>query len=325
MKLFVTLAGLLAAAQADPYYGYGYLHQQNWPSVRAPGFSATCWGCRGKRSADAWGYGYAPYALGLGYARGVAGHPTGVSYTQRSPQGLRGKRDADADAYGYGYAPVLLGRGIAAHPGRAISYSNRSPQGAYGKRSADADAWGYGYAPLGLYGRGIAGHYGGGVSYSNRSPQGLGKRSADAYGYGYGRGIAAHPGRAISYSNRSPQGAYGKRSADADAWGYGYAPLGYGYGLNAGYNAHPTGVSFSSVRLGKRDADAYGYGYAPALAKSYPSWPGVVAPGFESTCYGCGLGKRSADAEPAYYTQRSPQGLGSLGYGYGYGRGYYWG
>jgi len=325
MKLFVTLAGLLAAAQADPYYGYGYLHQQNWPSVRAPGFSATCWGCRGKRSADAWGYGYAPYALGLGYARGVAGHPTGVSYTQRSPQGLRGKRDADADAYGYGYAPVLLGRGIAAHPGRAISYSNRSPQGAYGKRSADADAWGYGYAPLGLYGRGIAGHYGGGVSYSNRSPQGLGKRSADAYGYGYGRGIAAHPGRAISYSNRSPQGAYGKRSADADACGYGYAPFGYGYGLNAGYNAHPTGVSFSSVRLGKRDADAYGYGYAPALAKSYPSWPGVVAPGFESTCYGCGLGKRSADAEPAYYTQRSPQGLGSLGYGYGYGRGYYWG
>ena len=321
-----TLAGLLAAAQADPYYGYGYgLHQQNWPSVRAPGFSATCWGCRGKRSADAWGYGYAPYALGLGYARGVAGHPTGVSYTQRSPQGLRGKRDADADAYGYGYAPVLLGRGIAAHPGRAISYSNRSPQGAYGKRSADADAWGYGYAPLGLYGRGIAGHYGGGISYSNRSPQGLGKRSADAYGYGYGRGIAAHPGRAISYSNRSPQGAYGKRSADADAWGYGYAPFGYGYGLNAGYNAHPTGVSFSSVRLGKRDADAYGYGYAPALAKSYPSWPGVVAPGFESTCYGCGLGKRSADAEPAYYTQRSPQGLGSLGYGYGYGRGYYWG
>jgi len=248
MKLFVTLAGLLAAAQADPYYGYGYLHQQNWPSVRAPGFSATCWGCRGKRSADAWGYGYAPYALGLGYARGVAGHPTGVSYTQRSPQGLRGKRDADADAYGYGYAPVLLGRGIAAHPGRAISYSNRSPQG-----------------------------------------------------------------------------AYGKRSADADAYGYGYAPFGYGYGLNAGYNAHPTGVSFSSVRLGKRDADAYGYGYAPALAKSYPSWPGVVAPGFESTCYGCGLGKRSADAEPAYYTQRSPQGLGSLGYGYGYGRGYYWG
>jgi len=329
MKLFVTLAGLLAAAQADPYYGYGYLHQQNWPSVRAPGFSATCWGCRGKRSADAWGYGYAPYALGLGYARGVAGHPTGVSYTQRSPQGL-GKRSADAEAYGYGYAPLgLYGRGIAGHYGGGVSYSNRSPQG-LGKRSADA--YGYGYAPV-LLGRGIAAHPGRAISYSNRSPQGAyGKRSADAeaYGYGYaplglyGRGIAGHYGGGVSYSNRSPQGL-GKRSADADAYGYGYAPFGYGYGLNAGYNAHPTGVSFSSVRLGKRDADAYGYGYAPALAKSYPSWPGVVAPGFESTCYGCGLGKRSADAEPAYYTQRSPQGLGSRGYGYGYGRGYYWG
>ena len=88
--------------------------------------------------------------------------------------------------------------------------------------------------------------------------------------------------------------------------------------------------------------------YAPAALKPYPSWPGVVGPGFESTCYGCGLGKRSADAEPeawapygyglgwgvaghpgaaVSYTQRSPQGLGKRSaepwgyYGLGYGLG----
>ena len=88
--------------------------------------------------------------------------------------------------------------------------------------------------------------------------------------------------------------------------------------------------------------------YAPAALKPYPSWPGVVGPGFESTCYGCGLGKRSADAEPeawapygyglgwgvaghpgaaVSYTQRSPQGIGKRSaepwgyYGLGYGLG----
>merc|ERR1711884_735318 len=32
------------SAEAEPYYGY--LHQQAWPSVRAPGFSATTYGAR---------------------------------------------------------------------------------------------------------------------------------------------------------------------------------------------------------------------------------------------------------------------------------------
>merc|ERR1711890_7150 len=38
-----------------PYHGYGYhgYNQVNWPSVRAPGFSSTVFGLRGKRSADA--------------------------------------------------------------------------------------------------------------------------------------------------------------------------------------------------------------------------------------------------------------------------------
>merc|ERR1712018_488265 len=38
-------------AEADAYYGY-YGHQLNWPSVSAPGFSATTWGAR------PYGYGY---------------------------------------------------------------------------------------------------------------------------------------------------------------------------------------------------------------------------------------------------------------------------
>merc|ERR1711963_31999 len=33
------------SAEADAYYGY-YGHQLSWPSVRAPGFSATTWGAR---------------------------------------------------------------------------------------------------------------------------------------------------------------------------------------------------------------------------------------------------------------------------------------
>merc|ERR1711981_207270 len=48
MKLFLLLTTLAAVALADPYY-YGYYgHQLQWPGVRAPGLSSTCWGCRGK-------------------------------------------------------------------------------------------------------------------------------------------------------------------------------------------------------------------------------------------------------------------------------------
>merc|ERR1712110_478665 len=139
MKLFL-LTALAAVAMAEPeaeagYYGYnpgfygynrgysGYGHQLQWPGVRAPGFSSTCFGCRGKRSAEAdavpgyygygsygynrGSYGY-PYGLGYrAYGPGIAGHPTGTSFTYRSVQGLRGKRSAEADAepgyYGYPY------------------------------------------------------------------------------------------------------------------------------------------------------------------------------------------------------------------------------
>merc|ERR1739846_95451 len=80
-------------AVAHPYFGY-YGHQLGWPSFRAPGFSSTVWGARGKRSAEAEpGYGYYGYPVyrgyyGYPYGLGVAGHPTGTSYSHRSPQGL---------------------------------------------------------------------------------------------------------------------------------------------------------------------------------------------------------------------------------------------
>merc|ERR1712021_201560 len=92
-----------AAAVAHPYYGGYYGHQLGWASFRAPGFESTLWGGRlGKRSAEAdaepaYGYGYYGYPAYRGYyghgyyghgLRGVAGHPSGTSYTHRSPQGL---------------------------------------------------------------------------------------------------------------------------------------------------------------------------------------------------------------------------------------------
>merc|ERR1719206_179584 len=68
--------------------GLGY-----WPSVVTPYGYSTCYGCRGKRSAEpgylGLGYGYG-YGIG-GVSRGVGLHPTGSVYESRSAQGL-GKR-----------------------------------------------------------------------------------------------------------------------------------------------------------------------------------------------------------------------------------------
>ena len=64
-----------ATPEADPYYGY--YGQYAWPSYSAPGFTATTWGARGKRSADPepyYGYGYGLGYYGHGHV-GIAGHP----------------------------------------------------------------------------------------------------------------------------------------------------------------------------------------------------------------------------------------------------------
>merc|ERR1711992_125847 len=182
MKLLL-LTALAAIAMAEPeaeagyygynrgFYGYGYGHSLSWPTYSAPGFSSTCWGCRGKRSAEAdaepgyYGYPYGSY----GYNYGSYGYPYG-SYGYRS-----------------------YGSGIAGHPGAATAFTYRSPQGLRGKKSAEADAepryygyggsYGYNYGSYGYpygsygyhaYGRGIARHPTG-TSFTYRSVQGLGK------------------------------------------------------------------------------------------------------------------------------------------------------
>merc|ERR1739844_836349 len=141
-----------------PFF-YGFLgHQQQWPSISGPGGSSTCFGCRGKRSAEAeaeadaepgylagyYGYPYHGYAYGYN----LPGH----SYTH--VQRALGKRSAEADAepghygyyghpygyYGYPYhfgyrafAPLpLVGKaGVGGHPGGATSFVATS--GAAGK------------------------------------------------------------------------------------------------------------------------------------------------------------------------------------------------
>merc|ERR1712173_532066 len=84
-----------------PFYGL-WGHQQGWPGFVAPGFSSQCFGCRGKRSAEAdaepgyygypYGYGYYGYPYAYGYRAfgpGVAGHAGGgTSFVARSPQGI---------------------------------------------------------------------------------------------------------------------------------------------------------------------------------------------------------------------------------------------
>merc|ERR1739848_953356 len=178
MKLFLLLTTLAAVALADPYY-YGYYgHQLQWPGVRAPGFSSTCWGCRGKRSADAepeakpeaeaepyygyghYGYGYHPYAYRFG--PGIAGHVGGgTSYTHRSPQGI-GKRSAEEEA-----APE---HAYGLHPSGGKSYVGNTVWRARGKRSAEPEPhYGYcGYPGYGYHGYGAR-------SFVGRTVWGLGK------------------------------------------------------------------------------------------------------------------------------------------------------
>merc|ERR1712098_842184 len=127
------------SADAEP----GYYTQNYWPSVVTPYGSSTCYGCRGKRSAEpgylGYGYGYG-YGIG-GVSRGVGLHPTGPVYESRSAQGL-GKRSAEPGYLGYGLAPYGyaiggISTGVGLHATGAV-YESRSAQG-LGKRSADAE------------------------------------------------------------------------------------------------------------------------------------------------------------------------------------------
>merc|ERR1711893_147069 len=132
-----------------PFYGL-WGHQQGWPGVVAPGFSSQCFGCRGKRSAEADaepGYYGLPY---YGYPYGYYGYPIipavksgyehdlpGDSNVSVERTHLLGKRSAEPGYYGYPYGyygyPYLryhalkpLKAGTAVHPGLATSFVETS-------------------------------------------------------------------------------------------------------------------------------------------------------------------------------------------------------
>merc|ERR1712141_595315 len=173
MKLILLSAlAAVALAEPEPHYGYyGYpFHQQHWPSVRAPGFSSTCWGCRGKRSAEPSPHGF----------YGYYGYP--FVY-----HGLAAPAVADNTNRVNGVAAAVRSSFDSAWPGATVSVD-------HGKKKRSAEPHGYyGYYghPYGYYGYpylhhvahpalkvvdGAAGvHPGGATSSVSRSPQGLGK------------------------------------------------------------------------------------------------------------------------------------------------------
>jgi len=203
MKL-ILLTALAAVALAEPephygYYGYPYYHQLGWPSVRAPGFSSTCWGCRGKRSAE------------VDNVNRVSGSSPFPSYTAAWPGATvsvnhMGKRSAEPEPHGfygyygypygyYGYPyyhhPLKVVDGAAGvHPGGATSSVSRSPQGLRGKRSAEVDNVNRvsGASPFPSY---TAAWPGATVSVDH----GKRKRSAEPHGYFgyYGHPFYYHP------------------------------------------------------------------------------------------------------------------------------------
>jgi len=225
------------SADAEP----GFYTQNYWPSVVTPYGSSTCYGCRGKRSADPGylGYGYG-YPIGA-ISTGVGIHPTGSVYESRSAQGL-GKRSAEPGylGYGYGYPIGAVSTGVGLHPTGSV-YESRSAQG-LGKRSAEPGylAYGYGY-PLGGISTGVGLHPTGSV-YESRSTQGLGKRSADAEPGYFTQNY--WPSVVTPYGSSTCYGCRGKRSAEP---GY----LGYGYGhtigaVSTGVGLHSTGSVYES-------------------------------------------------------------------------------
>merc|ERR1712013_239439 len=235
----ITLASLCAA---EPGYGYGYGYGINAVAYHPYGGYSSEYrstqgltgygGYYGKREAEP-GYGYGGYSqvyrttegLTEGYygkrsAEPGYGYSSGVSYYNRSPQGVQG--------YGYGgYHKRSAEPGYGYHHGHGQSYVHQ-----------DRD------------------HYHG--SYGYEIEHDYKKRSAEA-GYGHGGDSYQYVNRPYSdykievYHPQTYHHGYGKRSAEP---GYGSAYVhveqkdhGYGYpeSYEYGYNIH------------KRSADP-GYG-----------------------------------------------------------------
>merc|ERR1712018_590146 len=85
MKLLLVI--MAAVSMAEP--GYYYPQQLTWPGVYGPGYSAVCYGCRSKRSAEPfYHFNGQPYLDVRGVYPGLTGLPSGFSYTFSNPHNI---------------------------------------------------------------------------------------------------------------------------------------------------------------------------------------------------------------------------------------------
>jgi len=318
MKL-ILLSALAAVALAEPephygYYGYPYYHQLGWPSARAPGFSSTCWGCRGKRSAEVDNVnrvsGSSPFPS---YTAAWPGATVSVNHMGKRSADAEPEADADADAYygyyGYGGHGYALPGHSYAHFGYGYPYHH------YGKRSAEPEPhYGYYGYPYGYYGYpyyhhaiahpalkvvdGAAGvHPGGATSSVSRSPQGLrGKRSAEVDNVNRVSGASPFPSYTAAWPGATVSVDHGKRKRSAEPHGYFgyyghpfyYHPYAYFHGPAAkpaaidgdAYTAEWPGATVSVDHIAKRSAELVDNVNQVSGSSPFPSytaaWPGAT-------------------------------------------------
>jgi len=291
MKVFATLAAILAVASADAepsYYrssGVAY-HPYSGSSFHGRtiygGYPSYATGYRrhhiGKREAEAEPtYGYSPaYSFGYnvdqshpGHARSYQSvHQAGGHSAYYRPHYIH-KREAEAEPSYY-----YRGNGVAHHPYRATSYVAPTTYGASAYRGLNV----YGGHPS--YATGYRRHH-------------IGKREAEAeptYGYGpaysFGYNVGqSHPGHARSYQLVHQAGGYSayyrphyihKREADAEP-SYYYrgngvahhpyrasayvAPTTYGASAYRGRNVYGGHPSYATGYHGLRSQYNYGHTY----------------------------------------------------------------
>merc|ERR1712121_130553 len=190
-------------AEADPYYGYGYLAAPLYRYRYGPGIAlhpgvATSFVARspqgiGKRSADAEPLGVVvghTVGLGLNNIHGLRHFGSGYGISQLHPSGHSfqainrlHKREAEAEPeaeaeaeadpyYGYGYGLGYAGLGYS-----RLGYYGKRESEAEPEAEANAEAdpyYGYGYSGLGYAGLGYAGLGYSRLGYSRLGYSGLG-------------------------------------------------------------------------------------------------------------------------------------------------------
>ena len=140
-SVIIAALVLVAVANAQPWGG-----QWQWPGSYGYGHSSTCFGCRGKRSAEP-AYAGHPYGGTSYVGRTIWGFPGGYHHGY-------GKRSAEPEPY--------YGTGVAYHPYGGSSYVGRTVWGAWrGKRSAEPAYAHHPYGGSSYVGRTIWGFPGG--------------------------------------------------------------------------------------------------------------------------------------------------------------------